>query len=242
MPRSPRCVVPGLAYHVTQRGTNREPVFLTDADRECYLRLLRDNLDETGVRVLAYCLMTNHVHLIIVPERDESMAVLLRRANGRYAQCFNALHGRSGHLWQNRFFSCALGLNHLWTALRYVEQNPVRACASHAPAEYEWSSAKAHLLGTTDRSGLLDLDFWREEGGVERWRDLHDEPEDPRQVQILKRCTYAGRPFGEESFVQQFEDRFRRRWRRWSFEDTSVQYKGMGIAASASAQPQLTAR
>lgn len=242
MPRSPRCVVPGLAYHVTQRGTNREPVFLTDADRRCYLRLMRDNLDETGSRILAYCLMKNHIHVIVVPTRDDSLAVLLRRVNGRYAQCFNALRGRCGHLWQNRFYSCPLGLKHLWTALRYVEQNPVRAAVASSPLDYQWSSARAHLLGLGDQSGVLDLKFWREEGGVERWRELHDQPDDPNQVQLLKRCTYAGRPFGEESFVREIEERFRRRWRRWGFEDQPIRHKSMGIAASASAQVQLPAQ
>lgn len=236
MPRSPRCVVPGLAYHVTQRGTNREPVFLTDADRKCYLRLLRDNLDETGVRVFAYCLMRNHVHLVLEPARDDSLAVLLRRANGHYAQFFNALHGRSGHLWQSRFYSCPLSLRHLWTALRYVEQNPVRAGVVSGPAEYRWSSARMHLLGEVDRSGLLDVDFFQEQGGVQRWRDLHDEPENPAQVRLLKRCTYSGRPFGEEEFVQEIEERFHRRWRRWSFESVSPSQKGMGTAAGMSSQ------
>ena len=74
MPRNARVVAPGLPYHVTQRGTNRQRVFFTQADRSLYLRLIRENLEEAGVRILAYCLMTNHVHFVLVPDRDDSLS------------------------------------------------------------------------------------------------------------------------------------------------------------------------
>ena len=122
MPSNARCVEPGLAYHV-----------------------LRQHCVDAEVRVLAYCLMSNHVHLVVVPGRADSLAVLFRRVHGRYAQYLNIRRQRSGHLWQSRFFSCALSESHLWVALRYVEQNPCRACIAGTPGEYRWSSAGAHL-------------------------------------------------------------------------------------------------
>jgi putative transposase len=137
MPRNARCIKPELSYHVTQRGTDCQTTFHSRQDRQVYLDLLRANLPDRGVRILGYCLMTNHVHLVAIPGHSDSLATLFRRVHGRYAQYFNARRHRTGHLWQNRFFSCALSQSHLWTALRYVEMNPVRASLVASPAEYE---------------------------------------------------------------------------------------------------------
>jgi REP element-mobilizing transposase RayT len=90
MPRNQRCVMPGEAYHITQRGTNRQRVFFKDADRSTYLRLMAHNLADAGVRVLAWCLMGNHIHIVAVAEHNDSLSVLLRRVHGRYAQMVNA--------------------------------------------------------------------------------------------------------------------------------------------------------
>ena len=99
--------------------------------------------------------MTNHVHFVAVPEREDSLALLFGRANGRYAQALNSRKGRSGHLWQAPFHSCPLSDSHLEVALRYVEENPCRAGMAASPAGCRWSSAAAHLLGVADRSGVL---------------------------------------------------------------------------------------
>jgi putative transposase len=214
MPRNARCVLEGLAYHVTQRGSNRQRVFSSAGDRRTYLGLVRESLADAGVRVLAYCLMTNHVHWVVVPERDDSLATLFRRVHGRYAQAWNARRQRSGHLWQNRFFSCPLAADHLWTALRYVEQNPVRALLAACPEEYPWSSARAHLTGEREKPQVLDRQFWETFGGVEGWRQMHQTAEDARISHLLRRCTYAGRPFGAAEFVDRMESQFGRKWRR----------------------------
>jgi len=218
MPRNARCVEPGLAYHVTQRGSNGQRVFFCASDYRMYLSLLRHHLEDTAVRVLAYCLMTNHVHLIVVPERADSLAVLFRRVHGRYSQYLNIRRRRSGHLWQQRFFSCPLSEGHLWIALRYVEQNPCRAVMVGRPDAYRWSSAAAHLTGLQDRVAVLDWDYWARSGGIETWQQMHAAADLPERIMLLRRCTYSGRPFGEEEFVERLERRFQRSWRRWSFE------------------------
>jgi len=212
----------GLAYHVPQRGSNRQRVFFCASDYRMYLSLLREQLAHAEVRVLAYCLMTNHVHLVVVAERADSLAVLFRRVHGRYSQYLNTRRRRSGHLWQQRYFSCPLAASHLWIALRYVEQNPCRAHMVRAAADYKWSSAAAHLGVVADKSKLLDDRFWRQAGGSETWREMHDAPDQPERVLLLQRCTYAGRPFGDEEFVGRLEDRFQRNWRRWGFEKLAV--------------------
>ncbi len=195
-------------------------MFHSAADHQTYLNLVRYNLADAGVRVLAYCLMSNHVHWLVVPRQEDSLATLFRRAHGRYAQAYNARRQRTGHVWQNRFFSCPLSDQHMWIALRYIEQNPVRAFLVASPERYAWSSAGAHLTGARDRSGVLDLQFWERAGGAETWRAMHDAAEDVGSTQLLRRCTYAGRPFGSEEFVEQLESRFSRKWRRWGFEQT----------------------
>jgi putative transposase len=122
MPRGLRCIVPGLAHHITQRGVDRRETFSCDTDRQTYLKLLAEHSIEANVRILGWCLMTNHTHLIAIPEREDSLAVLLRRVHGRYAQ-----------------YACALGIGHLWRALVYVERNPVRAGMVVRAEEYRWS-------------------------------------------------------------------------------------------------------
>ncbi len=117
MPRRSRCVLPGMPCHITQRGVDRRETFSSDQDRTTYLRLLQANLQDAQASLLGWCLMTNHVHLIAVPEPEDSLAVLLRRVHGRYAQYYNARSGRTGHLWQNRFFACLLERNHLWNGV-----------------------------------------------------------------------------------------------------------------------------
>src|SRR5450755_2549049 len=165
MPRSARFIAPGVAHHITQRGVDRQLVFRTRMDRLVYLGLLRDQARLAELPIWAYRLVGKHIHLIAVPAEAAQLAEVMQRVHGRYAQYFNARRGRCGHLWQNRFSSCALGPAHLWTALRYVELNPVRAAMGQKAEDYEWSSTRAHLAGQ-DPQRLLDMYLWRREGGI----------------------------------------------------------------------------
>ncbi|MGJ5816015.1 transposase [Paludibaculum fermentans] len=201
MPRIARCVAPGAAHHITQRGTARQLVFRTRADRLVYLDLLREQAGFASVSVLAYCLMPNHIHMIAVPPEEDSLAILFRRVHGRFAQYFNARRSRCGHLWQNRFYSCPMGPAHLWTAIRYVESNPMRAGLAEQPVDYEWSSAEAHFSGH-DRRRLLDMEFFRRSGGVENWRQLFGMPAPEAEYRRLRKSTHAGQPLGDELFLE----------------------------------------
>jgi putative transposase len=102
----------------------------------------------------------------------------------------------------------------MWIALRYVEENPCRAGMVTSPELYRWSSAATHLAGKPDRSGILDLAFWLRAGGVETWAEMFEAPGRPADLASLRKCTYGGRPFGEEEFVREMEQRFDREWRR----------------------------
>ena len=147
-------------------------------------------------------------------ERADSLAVLFRQAHGAYAQSLNARRGRSGHLWQNRFYSCPMSESHLWLGIPYVEANPLRMATVNRVEDYRWSSAGAHLSGGKDPSGALDHAFWKHAGGIDRWRGLHAAGERPSETHLLRRCTYAGRPFGDEAFVERIQTAFQRKWRR----------------------------
>ena len=127
MPRVARIVIPGVPHHATQRGNNRQDVFFVDDDYRVYLALLRGLAEQSGLEVHAYCLMTNHVHLVATPQTETALAAAIGRTHFRYTQYVNRLHGRSGHLWQGRFCSTALDDDHFWWVMRYVERNPVRA-------------------------------------------------------------------------------------------------------------------
>ena len=146
MPRRPRVVIPGVPHHVTQRGNDRQQVFFSTANRSLYLSLLARHSARYGAKILGYCLMNNHVHLIAVPECEDSLAKTLARTHSEYARSVNHTQERTGHLWLNRFFSCPMGPTHLQRAMLYVDMNPVRAGLVTTPWDWLWSSARAHVL------------------------------------------------------------------------------------------------
>ncbi len=120
-------VAVGAPHHVTQRGNNRQQVFYSDNQRRSYLALLADHAARHHLRILGYCLMPNHVHAVVVPGLPDSMSKAFGRTHNSYSRYLNAVRHRTGHLWQNRFYSTPLGREHLTRALRYIDMNPVRA-------------------------------------------------------------------------------------------------------------------
>ena len=127
MARLARIVIPHTAHHVTQRGNRCLPVFFSDADREDYLGLLGEFANASCTRCLAWCLMDNHVHLVLVPETADGLRAMLAEAHRRYTRQVNFREGWRGHLFQSRFASYPMDDAHLMTAVRYVERNPVAA-------------------------------------------------------------------------------------------------------------------
>jgi putative transposase len=204
MSRSPRIVVPGIPHHVTHRGNNRGEVFRSDDDRWVYLHCLQTQSEKFGLQTVAYCLMTNHVHLIGVPGSPESLSKAVGRAHRQYANYFNETHERCGHLWQDRFYSTPLDEAHAWDALRYVEQNPVRAGLAAEPWEYAWSSAAAHC-GLAKGPRLLDMAGWWERHTPEEWRDALRTRQEEGVARMFSEWTVHGRPIGDESFLDTLE-------------------------------------
>jgi putative transposase len=144
MARLAHVVVPEIPYHITHRGNRRARVFLDDTDREAYLAFVERYCHAHALHLWAWCLMSNHIHLVAWPEHKHSISRALGNAHGKYAQWFNAQHSLSGHVWANRFYSTPLDKEHLWMAARYVELNPVRADMTPKAEDYPWSSATVH--------------------------------------------------------------------------------------------------
>jgi putative transposase len=212
MPRSARAAISGCAYHVTQRGNNRQDVFFADADRRAYLAYLQDAAGRFALRVDGYCLMTNHVHLVVTPQQENSLPDGLKRTNQLYAQYINRLHGRSGHLWQDRFYSCPLDEPHFWRAVAYIERNPVRAHLCSSAWEWRWSSAGAHC-GGGHPSGLLDSATWTREMDDATWRRVLEQSDNEVVLTRLRLATSRGRPLGSDAFIAKLETFLGRRLR-----------------------------
>jgi putative transposase len=201
MPRVARVIYAGVPHHVTQRGNRQEQVFFNDRDRAAYLRLLRDYADKHAIEVLAYCLMTNHVHLVVLPKTGDGLHRALKPLHMRHAQRINRARGWKGHLWQGRYFSSPLDEDYLWAAIRYVELNPVRARMTARAEGYPWSSAAAHCGLVADPVLTTDPAWQRRFiaiGNWSRWLAAGDEPE---QAETLRRHAGKGLPCGSAAFM-----------------------------------------
>ena len=205
MPRVARTVFAGLPHHITQRGNRREDVFFRDEDREAYLDWLGDYCRRHEVEILAYCLMTNHIHLVAVPVHEDSLRGALKPLHMRYAQHINRQRHWSGHLWQGRFFSSPLDEAYLWFCVRYVERNPVRAGMVEKAEDYPWSSAAGHCGLRHDGLTRTDPVHWKVFEGVTDWSAWLSEGDDEERLGIVRRNSQKNLPCGSDRFVEQLE-------------------------------------
>jgi putative transposase len=194
-------VVPGFPHHITQRGGRRQQTFFDRADYRAYIDLLAARKADVGVDIWAYCLMPNHVHLIAVPNHEDSFGNLFRTVHRQYALQTNAVHDWRGHLWQERFHSFVMDEPHLLAALRYVELNPVRAGLCTNAGDWPWSSARAHLYFLSDKL-VSPSPACRQIGDWQEFLAQHDAPD---VVDQLRAHTRTGRPAGEEHFIEKLE-------------------------------------
>ena len=196
MARLARVVLPGIPHHITQRGVRSMDVFFSDTDRQDYLRLLQKHGRRHGLVFLAWCLMSNHVHLIVIPEHLESLAKGIGEAHKAYTRMVNFRQDTRGYLFQGRFASCPLGERHFFAALRYVLRNPVQAGLVEHASDWPWSSARWHL-GIVDSDPLVGCHQLLEQ--IDDWNAFLLRGDD--DVELLRRHTRAGRPLGGPEFV-----------------------------------------
>jgi len=209
MPRIARVVATRYPHHVTQRGNNRTDVFFDDEDRQYYLKTLKNYCEKCKVAIWAYCLMANHVHLLAVPAAAESLARCIGSTNLLYTQYVNRKYGRSGRLWQNRFYSTIIDTDqYVWALARYIEQNPVKAKLVQKPEDYRWSSCKATISGKGD--DLVSGHKWLDDTDRKDYRKFLRQ-EDSETEQKIRQATSTGRPLGREGFIKKLERKLSRR-------------------------------
>jgi putative transposase len=204
MPRMDRFVAEGYPHHITQRGNQQQVIFDNPEDRRVYLNLLREYADKHELRIWAWCLMTNHIHLLAVPPTAAALAGTLGSAHRDYARYRNIRAGVTGHLWQARYYSCPVDPPGVWQVMAYIERNPVRAGLAETAEDYPWSSARAHVLNASD--SILDTSHWREFYTPQRWREtLRIGVEEELLEERIRLATITGRPFGSAEFTNELE-------------------------------------
>jgi len=204
MPRIARVVIPGIPYHITQRGNYKQSIFSDESDRVMYLSLVIEYIEKQEVKVLAYCLMENHIHFIMVPSSSDSLGIIFNQISRRYAIYFNKKFNRIGHLWQDRYYSCPLDDDHLFEAIRYIENNPVKAGYVVYPEEYRWSSAKAHMKKEIREDKILS-EYSEYMDAIDNWKNYLNGSWNESAVANIKKCTMNGRPCGNVAFIQELE-------------------------------------
>ena len=200
MPRSRRIVIPDIPHHITQRGNYRQKTFFSDHDYQFYLDLLREFAPVHGVTVLAYCLMPNHVHLILTPNTADGLGRAVGETHRRYTNFINARGRWTGHLFQSRFASVAMDEAHLMAAVRYVSLNPVRARLVARAEDWPWSSVRAHLAGVDDALVTVAPVLRRRPD----FASLAANGDEDGFV-ALRRSEGSGRPVGTADFVAGLE-------------------------------------
>jgi putative transposase len=205
MTRRLRVVIPGWPHHVTQRGNHRQTVFFSAHDRIVYLRLLAEYFQRYGISLLGYNLMDNHIHHVDIPENKSSLADGVGQLHQDFSRWQNIQRGKTGHLWQNRFFSCPVEEEQVWQVLGYVELNPVRAGMVENAWDWEWSSARAHVTGS-DSSGLLDMSYWRRTFNEVEWRKYLEQLLANEAINTkIRRATAGGYFWGNDATARRLE-------------------------------------
>ena len=211
MPRKARVVVPNTPHHIVQRGHNKQVVFVERRDYNYYLQNLREWKEKLGCKLYAYCLMTNHIHLIVDPgENPDNLALLMKRVTARQTRLVNYLEKRTGSLWEGRFKSSPIDTNeYLLTCCRYVEMNPVRARMVELPEHYEWSSYRIKV-GMVKNDWLDQDPVYLGLGETVDKRQAHyaewvhiDIPD--YEVNLIRNALQRGQLTGNSRFVEEIE-------------------------------------
>jgi len=201
MARLARVVLPGYPHHITQRGNRRQDVFFQESDYEYYLSLLKTWCHLENIEIWAYCLMTNHVHLIVRPDSGSNLAKAIGETHRRYTCMINSRNKWKGYLWQGRFASYPMDKNWLLKAAAYIELNPVKAGMVKHPWDYRWSSVHAHLSGQ-DTDDIIQPEKLIELAGD--WKSYLTEAQADHTGDFDKHQR-TGRPLGNESFIEKAE-------------------------------------
>ena len=205
MPRLARTVFAEVPHHITQRGNRQEDVFFDVEDYQTYLEWLHYYSQQHKLEILAYCLMTNHIHLVAVPGTENSLQQALKPLHMRYAQRINRRNKWKGHFWQGRYYSSPMDERYMWAAIRYVERNPVRARMARKAERYPWSSAAGHC-GLTQDHVLSTLPKWKKLiNQIDDWSAWLAEGDEANELSLIRRNIEKGLPCGSDRFIIKLE-------------------------------------
>ena len=206
MARLARVIAVGHPHHVIQRGNRCQKVFFNETDKKKYLEILDLQAKLFELEVWAYCLMDNHVHLIVTPKKEDSLTRTISETHQLYTRMINFRENWRGYLWQGRFKSNPMDERYLYGAVRYVERNPVRAKMVKKPEQYQWSSAKAHV--GKEKEGLLsDFDLPDE---IDNWSDYLRQEDDEKELKLFRQSIKSGRPLGSKKYLRNLETKLGR--------------------------------
>lgn len=210
MPRRPRMYIPGFAYHVVQRGNNREACFYSENDYSLFLKLLREVLSRYEVKLHAFCLMTNHIHLLLTPCTTTGISNAIKVVCSRYAYSINKSYGRSGTVWGGRHKASPIDSErYLLQCHRYIELNPVTAKMVSSPEEYKWSSYHANAWGDDSRLISPHVEYLKlAQNKADRcvnYRELFREVLPEETIQDFRKAAHYCMPVGSDQFVKQIE-------------------------------------
>jgi putative transposase len=201
MARMARVVVPNFPHHVTQRGNRRQKTFFCEDDYRLYIDIVAEFSKESGTEVWAYCLMPNHVHIVMVPKTEDGLRATLSEAHRRYTRHINFRQDWRGHLWQERFHSFSMDEKYLLATVRYVERNPVTAKLCAMAEDWKWSSASAHMKAEDDVlvrvKPMLDR--------VNDWGAYLSSTGNRKEEDSIKMNSRTGRPLGNAEFIRNLE-------------------------------------
>lgn len=210
MPRRARVTALNCAHHVCQRSFEGKVLFHTDKDRNEYLAALREEAQYYKLDILAYCLLKDRVHLIVVPRKRIGLSKTIGRTHFWYAQYLNRRRKRTGKLWHDRFHSCPIDNRYLAQAVQYVETQPITDRLVRKAEKYNFSSAQAHITNR-DELDILALDVWPSTQVRKKWASVLANPLDDKTAAEIQLHTQTGRPWGGNKFIEQLEKKLNRR-------------------------------
>ena len=206
MPRKIRCIIPKIPHHVVQRGNNHQEIFFDKKDREYFCENLKKYSNTQKVYIGAYCLMTNHLHLLLYPDREEGLINFMKFISQIYSQYINRKYKRSGKFWENRYKLHLVDPAYEWVVARYIELNPVRASIVRHPAGYQYSSARKNLKKIGD--GIVSIDIIK--GKQNDYQEFIGEKIEAEETKQIQEALQQNKAVGGKKFIERVEERFSR--------------------------------
>ena len=206
MPRRVRFIIPNLPHHALQRGNNKQKIFKCELDYRYFLKNLRQYSEENSVGVGAYCLMTNHIHLLVYPKNTEGLIQMMKLVLQKYSQYFNKKYKRTGKIWENRYKLNIVDSDAAWQVARYIDLNPVRAKIVSAADQYAYSSARYHISKTNDSSITKDVI----NGKFDEYCKFLQEEESANKnhLEFIRSAIQQQKALGKKTFLDKLKQEF----------------------------------